>query len=305
MKNRHFLIIADIEGSSGCRDRESASFMGRGWPRACREMTRDVNAAATALLNAGAARVCIQDFHRTGYNLMPRGIHPAARLFQGYRRGPVPGMGRVEKFHGLLMLGMHAPSGLPGFLSHTLTSRIAQITINGRLISEAQLFSAGLAPFGTPPLFFSGCPAACRHTADNIPGVNCFPIDKADPEFSPASWRRELAAACVDAASLGRGIPYNPAGPFRAAATWVQEAEARAVARRWHLPRQGRTLELCVGDVNDLFIKLSKMAYLSPLREKLLPMGLPLYHFVGRAALAWAIKKAPGYLKPEAESNWE
>ena len=49
----HVLIIADIEGSSGCPDYEASSFMTAKWALACLEMTRDVNAEADALLDAG------------------------------------------------------------------------------------------------------------------------------------------------------------------------------------------------------------------------------------------------------------
>jgi len=46
---RHVLIIADIEGSSGCPDYAASAFMIPGWTYACLEMTRDVNAVTTAL----------------------------------------------------------------------------------------------------------------------------------------------------------------------------------------------------------------------------------------------------------------
>ncbi len=300
MKGSRILIIADIEGSSGCLDRNCATFMGRGWPEACRAMTQDVDAVVTALFNAGVADVHIQDFHRTGYNIMPAGLHPRARLAQGYRRGPVPGMGRTGKneyFNGLIMLGMHAPSGATGFIPHTLTSRIGKITINSTLVSEAQLFSAALAPI--PPLFFSGCPAACSHTRQVMPWVHCFAIDKASPGFSPAGWRRRLAAAAVKAATESAVRPYNPTGPFQARLTMVRRTDARAIEQKWKVRRKGHTLEFEVWDFNALFRELSRLAYLSPLKERLLPVGLPLYHLVGRTALARAEKQAPVSRKPE------
>ncbi|MDD9303766.1 MAG: M55 family metallopeptidase [Desulfobacter sp.] len=103
------LILADIEGSSGCHTREAARFMGKGWPQACLDMTLDLNAVVEALFNSGVGRIHIQDFHRTGYNIIPRLVHDNATLSQGYRQGHVPGMGNVRHFQGLIMLGMHAP----------------------------------------------------------------------------------------------------------------------------------------------------------------------------------------------------
>ena len=50
---KRILIIADIEGSSGCWDYRAASFMTREWGRACVAMTRDVNSVVTVLFESG------------------------------------------------------------------------------------------------------------------------------------------------------------------------------------------------------------------------------------------------------------
>ena len=162
----HVLIIADIEGSTGCPDYAASAFMTAGWPAACLAMTRDVNTVATALFDAGVPRITIHDFHRTGYNLIPELIDSRAGLIQGYRRGAVPGIGYPDKADAVFYVGLHAASGTRGFLAHTLTSRIARLAVNGRPLSEVELFSAVLAPYEIRPLFFSGCPGlVARHRA--------------------------------------------------------------------------------------------------------------------------------------------
>lgn len=50
---RHILIIADIEGSSGCWSRRDAAFLNREWAQACDGMSADVAAVANALI-----RIC-------------------------------------------------------------------------------------------------------------------------------------------------------------------------------------------------------------------------------------------------------
>ena len=130
-------LIADIEGCSGCFDYGASSFMGKGWPKACREMSLDINAVVTALFHARVENVYVKDFHRTGHNLFPRMIDSRATLIQGYAKGPVPGIGNPTDATGLIMVGMHAPSGADGFLPHTLTSRISRLIVNGRLMSAA------------------------------------------------------------------------------------------------------------------------------------------------------------------------
>ncbi len=80
---KRILIIADIEGSSGCWNRRHSSFLTREWARACLEMTRDVNAVVQALFNSGVEHIQIKDFHRTGYNLLPEKIDGRADIIQG------------------------------------------------------------------------------------------------------------------------------------------------------------------------------------------------------------------------------
>ncbi len=291
LKPRHILIIADIEGSSGCGDYTASSFMTAGWAAACLEMTRDVNTVATTLLDAGVARVTVADFHRTGYNLIRRQLDPRARLIQGYRRGPVPGLGSPHGVAGVLFVGMHAASGTDGFLAHTLTSRIASLCVNGRPLAEVELFAASLAPYGVRPLFFSGCPTACRQAARALPGMRTYPIEKqADGRLQNLQqWRQGLAREALGALTMQNAPPpYRPRGPLYAEIRFRDgEQAARQIQHRWHLKRAGNTILLKTQTLDELYRELIKICYLSPLAEKILPIGLPLYRFIGLAGIAW------------------
>jgi D-amino peptidase len=119
-------------------------------------MSRDVDAVVKGLFGAGVARVTVKDFHRTGYNLIPEMIDRRARIVCGYYQGPVPGLGDPTDADALMMIGMHAAAGTHGFLAHTLTSRLASLTVAGRPLAEVELFAASLAPHGIPAVFFSG-----------------------------------------------------------------------------------------------------------------------------------------------------
>ena len=87
------LILADLEGSSGCWSYTASSFLTDEWCQACLEMSRDVSMVVSALFEAGVKTIIIKDFHRTGYNLFPELIDSRATLISGYRRGPIPGIG--------------------------------------------------------------------------------------------------------------------------------------------------------------------------------------------------------------------
>ncbi|HEY9070798.1 MAG TPA: M55 family metallopeptidase, partial [Candidatus Ozemobacteraceae bacterium] len=191
---RTVLLLTDIEGSTGCLSREGALLGTPDWAIACRELSRDADAVVRALFEAGATKVWIQDFHRTGFNLLRKLIDPRAILRQGYKAGPVPGIGMPPAADTVMMIGFHAASGTPGFLPHTLTSRFARLRIDGRILCEAELFTGALgslAESGMRARLFSGCPVACAQAREALPGIRTVPIDKPGTGRAPtdiAAW---------------------------------------------------------------------------------------------------------------------
>jgi len=291
----HVLIIADIEGSTGCPDYAASAFLTPGWPAACQAMTRDVQAVTIALFKAGVPRITIHDFHRTGYNLLPEWIDSRARLIQGYRRGAVPGIGYPGDADAVLYVGLHAASGTSGFLAHTLTSRIARLTVNGRPLSEVELFSAVLAPYGIRPLFFSGCPVACDQAREALPGISTFSILKPTPQAPQQVQALRRALARTAAAALDNPTapqPFCPRGPFYAEIRLRDgAAAARRVAVRWRLNRAGNTILLETPTIQQLYADLIRICYLTPLVQAFLPLGLALHRALGIAGLAWARRR--------------
>ncbi len=291
LTHKRILILADIEGSSNCHDYDSTTFLGNQWPQACQGMTRDTNAVVKALFKAGIEKIYIKDFHRTGYNLFQSGIDSRAKLISGYFKGPVPGMGTPYDATGVIMLGMHAPSGSDGFLAHTLTSRILKLTVNDTLMSEAQLFAAVLAPYNIKPLFFSGCPIACKHTESEIKHLNCWPIAQTDKQNESAriAWRKKLAEQAVKSLSENPGFVYQPKGIFHAAITFKTNTSlVKKMALNWGYHFEDRTIYIDTKSLEGLYSKLIRLVYLSPLSFKLLPVGLPIYNLMGKMGLAWA-----------------
>jgi D-aminopeptidase len=283
------LIIADIEGSSGCWSYKHGSFLTDAWCRACVEMTWDVNAVVATLFDARVEKITVQDFHRTGYNLLPERIDSRARVLSGYRRGPVPGIGNPGRPDAVIFLGMHAPSGSDGFLAHTLTSRIRRLDVNGRLMAEVELFSASLAPYGIRPIFFSGCPVACAQASQVITGINVYPIDKTGgpARFAVGAWRTGLSRAAEESLSNVTTKPYSPKGPFKAILTMRDgEDQARKLATRWGFSYEGPEIFIETPDIQQLYEALIRLCYLTPFTEKVLPFALALHNIAGRYGLA-------------------
>ncbi len=288
--SRRILIIADIEGSSGCWSYRASAFMTRDWAGACVEMSRDVNAVVKALFESGVESIRIKDFHRTGYNLLPELIDARALIIHGYRSGPVPGIGDPGDAEAVMFLGMHAASGTDGFLAHTLTSRIARLELNGHPLPEIQLFASSLAPGGIKPIFFSGCPVACRQAAASINNLPVHPIDKSvgQQQFDAAAWRSGLQQAAVKALGNSQTAPYLPRGPMRVLMkVRAGEQAAGKIARRWGLLCQKDQIVIDAADIHEVYMHLIRICYLTPIIEKTMPFGLWIYNFWGRLGLAW------------------
>ena len=289
-KFKRVLIIADIEGSSGCWNYRASSFMTKDWARACLEMTRDVQAVVRALFDSGVETIRIKDFHRTGYNLLPELIDSRSEIVHGYRIGPVPGIGDPGDADAVMFLGMHAASGTDGFLAHTLTSRVELVEVNGEPLSEIQLFASSLAPRGLKPIFFTGCPVACKQAKIRIPNISVFPIDKSvgQQQFDVASWRSGLQQAAVKALGNNLTAPYEFEGPMRVVVKMrTGSIAARKIARRWGLDRCEDQIVIDAADIHDVYRHLIRICYLTPVLEKILPLGLRVYNLWGRIGLAW------------------
>lgn len=288
------LIIADIEGSSGCWDYRASSFMTHEWSRACLGMTLDVSAVVRALFDAGVKHVTVKDFHRTGYNLLPELIDPRAQVVLGYKRGPVPGLGHPGDAQAVMFLGMHAASGTEGFMAHTLTSRIIWLEVNRKPLAEVELFSASLAPYGVRPIFFSGCPTACAQARAAIRKINSYPIDKsAGPDlFVADSWRSGLVSAALDSLNNVATEPYTVSGPFKAEVTLRGgESAAQKLSRRWGFDQAGARIFIEAADIHELYRDLIRLCYLTPITERILPFGLFLYNLTGRLGLEWVRRR--------------
>ncbi len=290
MQLKKILIISDIEGSSWCWSYKASSFMNKEWCRACVGMTQDVSHVVSGLFDAGVEQILVKDFHRTGFNIIPERVDSRAQVISGYRSGPVPGIGNPKDAEAIMFLGMHAASGTAGFLAHTLTSRIQRLEVNGMPMSEVELFSASLAPFGLRPVFFSGCPVACDQARAAFKTIHVYPIDKtAGPQsFDADSWRLGLVNAAIESLGNVSTTPYLPEGPFNAEVVMRDgEIAVRKIVRRWGFEYDASSIFIHAADIHELYTELIRLCYLTPLMGKMIPFMLLLYNLWGRIGLGW------------------
>ena len=287
MKGKTAYIVADLEGSTGAWTKAHTLLGTPEWQEARGELTRDINAVAEALFEMEAKRVVVKDFHRTGYNLIIPDVDPRIKVVSGYYTGPALGYGDLHGADFALFVGLHAAGGNEkGFLAHTLTSRIAEIRVNGNRICESELFATVLSDFNMPVVFFSGCPAACREVSEQMSWVVTAEIPK-DPEICrDEKKRKEFIRLKREALRLKIKEIVNPTEqplfrmqpPFDCQVIFQDEAEARH--NPWGFPRNGRTLHVQTSRFLDLYESLLKIAYFPKLAYQFRSVVLPLTRLI-------------------------
>lgn len=284
MKGKVAYVVADLEGSTGAWTKAHTLLGTPEWQEARVELTKDINTVAEALFEMGVGGVVVKDFHRTGYNLIPRYLDRRVKLVSGYYTGPVVGYGKLYGADFALFIGLHASGGNErGFLSHTLTSKIAEIWVNGKKTCEAELFATVLATFQVPLCFFSGCPTACQEVEERMPWVVTYPIAK-DPEIYKEEKRRQEyihqsrqgLGEKIKEVSNPKALPlFSLKPPFDCQVIFHEEAEALRM-NPWGFSQKGKTITFHANHFLDLYQNLLKIAYFPklayPLRSVLLPL---------------------------------
>lgn len=269
MKGHTAYIIADLEGSTGAWSKAHTLLGTSEWQEARVELTKDINKVAQSLLEEGIKEVIVKDFHRTGFNLIPKYLDKRIKLVSGYYLRPVIGFGNLYRADFVLFVGLHASGGNEqGFLAHTLTSRIAQILINGQRVSEAELFASILSLYKVPVAFFSGCPAACQEVSAKMPWVITYPVFKDLSLYQDKKKRN----AYMDKLRKGLGEKVkeinNPAKlplfsllpPFDCQVIFQEEKEARR-RNPWGFIQQGKVIKFQAHQFLEMYQNLLKIAY--------------------------------------------
>lgn len=144
-------ISADIEGIGGVATWDHARTDGADHPRARQWMTDDVNAAIEGAIEGGAEEVVVRDAHGRARNILWEKLHPRARLLSGWDPSIDMLLGLDRSFDVLFLVGYHPGPAVPGgVLSHTFTSRIIDLRINGNPCNEAVIAALQAGELGIP-----------------------------------------------------------------------------------------------------------------------------------------------------------
>jgi D-aminopeptidase len=234
--------------------------------------------------------VVVKDFHRTGYNLIPAQLDRRVKLVSGYYTGPAIGYGKLHGADFALFVGLHAAGGnAKGFLPHTLTSRIAEILVNGKRICESELFATVLSAFRVPLAFFSGCPAACQEVKERMSWVVTCAIPKDPLVYQDRNKKEEFILRARDglrksilAIPTVEGLPlFAMRPPFDCQVVFQEEAEARKM-NAWSFPQEGRIIRFHSEEFLEMYENLLKVAYFPRLAYLLRHLAIPLTRVVWR-----------------------
>jgi len=290
VKDKIAYIVADLEGSTGAWTKTHTLLATPEWQEARIELTRDINAVIESLFAKGVRGVVVKDFHRTAYNIIPAYLDRRAKLVSGYYTGPAVGYGRLHGADFALFVGLHAAGGNEkGFLAHTLTSRIAEILVNGKRVCESELFSTVLSSFHVPVAFFSGCPAACREVKEKMDWVVTCAIPKDPSVYQDPEKRKEYIQRARE--SLRNSVLEIPEAdglplfamkpPFDCQVIFQEEKEANRM-NAWGFSQEGRIIRFHAAEFLEMYENLLKIAYFPKLAYTLRHLVIPLTRVVWR-----------------------
>jgi len=168
-----FMIAVDCDGAA-CVVGEPGRALSdsRDMVFAREQATRETDAAARGLFDAGAERVVVWDNHGIGANLVFDKLDRRCEILLGAgfsRRFPL----LDESYSGVLLVGYHAMEGTrKGVLAHTYSPYVyKEILANGQPVGEMELDAAVAGELGVPVLFVSSDDKGCAEARSFMPWV--------------------------------------------------------------------------------------------------------------------------------------
>lgn len=165
-------ISADIEGVNNVLTWDETELNSPEYARYRHLMTQEVKAAAEAAHEAGY-EVYIKDAHDYARNLIVEELPEYVLLHRGWQGCPASMMaGLDDTFSAVVYIGYHSAAYTNGNpLSHTMTTRLNKVLVNGKIASEFLLNSFYATYNKVPIAFLSGDEAltkAVKEENDNI-----------------------------------------------------------------------------------------------------------------------------------------
>lgn len=166
-------ISSDIEGTCGICAWEETDRASAAAAYFLRQMSREAAACAKGALDAGAEEVFVRDAHGSAKNIDPAMLPRKTKLLRGWPGDPLCMMSGLDRtFDAVAFTGYHSwASGSGNPLSHTMTTQIDFVKINGELASEFTINAYTAGYYEIPVVFLSGDKALCDSARKLSPGI--------------------------------------------------------------------------------------------------------------------------------------
>lgn len=183
-KSMNIFISSDIEGTCGVSDWcEAGSGDKDGFAMFREQMSFEVAAACRAAINAGAARVLVKDAHDTARNIDPAVLPEEVQINRGWSGDVYNMMSGMQRgdWDAVAFTGYHAAACSAGNpLSHTMSTSVDEIEINGMRASEFTINAYMAGYHRIPVCFVSGDTALCESARRMIPEIAVVPVSRGD-----------------------------------------------------------------------------------------------------------------------------
>lgn len=138
IKDLKIYISVDIEGTTGICDWKETELGESDYNYFQEEMIKETIACCEELISLGITNITVRDAHDSARNIIPNRLPKEVTLIRGWTEGPCDMMaGLDETYDGVIFIGYHSPARSIGNpLSHTLTTTLNHIKINGNIASE-------------------------------------------------------------------------------------------------------------------------------------------------------------------------
>jgi D-amino peptidase len=199
-------ISVDMEGASGVTRWEDVVTRGQDYQRARSWMTADVNAAVTGARRAGATEFVVEENHGIEMlcNLVLDEIDPDVDVVRGLpRNGPTTAAAIDDSFDAIFLVAHHAKVGdYPGFCAHTISyGTYADVRLDGRTISEGEIFASIAAQHGVPTALITGDDVVAAEMSKIAPGIETAIVKRAMSRTGGLIIPPRRAGAIIEAAA--------------------------------------------------------------------------------------------------------
>lgn len=176
---KRVFISADIEGTCGIASWKETDKDHSQYPAFARQMSLEVAAACEGALAAGAEYILVRDAHDSARNIDANLLPREVELVRGWAGDPQSMMSGIDQgFSAAIFTGYHDAAGSGANpLSHTMSTSLIHLHLNGQLLSEAQVNAYTAAHYGVPLAVLTGDQGICQRMQGLSPGLKTVAVN--------------------------------------------------------------------------------------------------------------------------------